>query len=284
MTTTTPLRESGPTGQPAAAERILLACDGGAASAAALRWLIDHLGHRSAEVEIVSIVDPKAADAAERRGSVRGMAGLLELVAPSVYLTVVEAPDDPVDLLSNSAEALVVVGAHRRVRKGTQLAELALSRARGPVVVVPSDWICRQGPVVVGIAAEDDLSAALAFAENEAAVHRTDIRLIHAWETTGTGEIPPAWDFGTESIPERQQRALAQLAERERGSHPGVTVTPEAMQGPVVARLAEAARTASLLVVGRSHRNAVVRALFGSAAGGLMRELPCPVAIVPDRH
>jgi nucleotide-binding universal stress UspA family protein len=209
------------------------------------------------------------------------MAGLLGLVAPTVHLTVAEDPDDPLRLLPDSRDALLVVGAHRRDRKRTRLAERAVSRARGPVVVVPSEWICRQGPVVVGIGAEDDVTSTLAFAESEAAARRTDIRLVHAWETTGTGEIPPAWDFGTESIPERQQRALARLAEVAHDSHPGLTVTAEAPQGRVVARLAAAAHTASLLVVGRSHRNAVVRAMFGSTARGLLTELPCPVAVIP---
>jgi nucleotide-binding universal stress UspA family protein len=134
---------------------------------------------------------------------------------------------------------------------------------------------------MVGVGAEDDVTATLAFAESEAGARRAEVRLIHAWETTGPGELPPAWDFGTESIPERQGRALARLAELERTSHPGLTVEAVAVQGQVVARLSEAARTASLLVVGRSHRNAVVRGLFGSTAKGLLAVLPCPVAVVP---
>ncbi|HEU0207200.1 MAG TPA: universal stress protein [Pseudolysinimonas sp.] len=263
------------------AERILVASDGGAASAAALRWVIDRLGDRGAQVEIVDVVDPTAPDAAERRASVRGMARLLELVAPSVPVRLTDAPEDPAELLTRSRDDLLVVGAHRRNRGRTPFAELAALDAQGPVVVIPSEWICRRGPVMVGVGAEDEMTATLAFAEREAGARRTDVRLIHAWETTGAGEIPPAWDFGTESIPERQGRALARLAELERTSHPGLTVTAEAVQGRVVARLSQAARTASLLVVGRSHRNAVVRSLFGSAASGLLVALPCPVAVVP---
>ncbi len=264
-----------------AIERILLASDGGPASAAALRWVIDHVGDRPVDVEVLSLVDPKASDAAERRGSVRGMAALLDLVAPSVNLTVTEAADAPLDMPSRSRETLLVMGAHRRDPGGTRLAEVAVTSALGPVVVVPSEWICRQGPVMVGMGADDNETAALAFAESEAATRRTDIRMIHAWDMMGPGEIPPAWDFGTDSIPERQRRALAHLARLEQRSHPELTVTSEAVQGRVVARLADAARVASLLVVGRSHRNAVVRAMFGSTAKGLLAQLPCPVAVIP---
>ena len=261
--------------------RIVLASDGGVASAAALRWVIDRVGHGPAEVELVDAVDPGADDAARRHASVTGMAGLLGLVAPAAQLTVTVGADDPLDLIPDSPDDLLVLGVHRRDRPGMRFAERALARARGPVVVVPAEWICRQGPVVVGIGAEDDLSATLAFATSTAASRRAEIHVIHAWQTTGTGEIPPAWDFGTDSIPERQQRALAHLARSARESHPEVTVTAEAVQGRVVARLADAARTASLLVVGRSHRTAISRALFGSTARGLLAELPCPVAVIP---
>jgi len=265
-------------------DRILLASDGGAASAAALRWVIDRVGAGSAEVEIVDAAGADGAEraqVAERHGNVEGMAALLRLVAPFVTVTVTESAEPVLDPRLDAPDALLVVGMRRRDRRATRFAELALARARGPVVVVPAEWICRDGPVVVGIGAEDDLTETLAFAAATAAAGRVEVQLIHAWQTTGTGEIPPAWDFGTDSIPERQQRALAHLARVARQSHPELIVTAEAVQGPVVPKLVDAARTASLLVVGRSHRNAVVQAMLGSTARGLLAELPCPVAIIP---
>lgn len=280
MNTTKPLVEHSSTGDRSASERVLLVSDGGPASAAALRWVIDRVGQRSAEVQFIDLVDPTVADAAERRRSIHGMVQLLETVAPSVRASVATA-DDPDELFSRSRDAILVVGVHRRDRRPMRFAGLAVARAHGPVVVVPSEWISKRGPVMVGIGTEHDLSATLAFAEGEAAAQRAEIHLVHAWDTTGPGEIPPAWDFGTESIPERQERALSRFAQRQRDSHPELTVTSEAVQGQAVARLAEAARGASLLVVGRSHRNAVMRAVFGSTAEGLVVQLPCPVAVIP---
>ena len=262
-------------------ERIVLASDGGVASAAALRWVIDRVGYGSAEVEVVDTVDPDAADAAGRHAGVEGMIGLLGLFAPLVHLTARPAASDLLDLLGGSADSLLVLGIHRHDHRGLKVAELALTRTRGPVVVVPAEWIPRQGAVVVGVGAEDDVTSTLAFAAGVAAERRTEVQLIHAWQTTGTGEIPPEWDFGTDSIPERQQRALAHLARVVRESHPELTVTAEAVQGGVVARLSDAARSASLLVVGRSHQRAIARAMFSSTARGLLAELPCPVAVVP---
>lgn len=266
-----------------ARDKVLLASDGGVASAAALRWVLDYVGLRPAEVEIVDVVDlvTKAdVDATRRRRSVEGMAGLLRLFVPGLRVAVAR-PDDADSALEGSPGALVVIGVHRRDRVHSRLVEHALDRAAGPVVIVPSEWISGRGPVIVGVGAEDAPSSALAFAEKEAAALRTGLRLIHAWETTGPGEIPPEWDFGTDSIPERQRRALAQFARREERSHPDLPITAEAVQGRLVKKLAAAARTASLLVVGQSHRPALARALFGSPERGLLDQLPCPVAIVP---
>ena len=266
-------------------EKILLASDGGVASAAAMRWVIDHVGGRPAEVDIeVEIVDTTAATAenGERHRSVQSMAELLRVVAPDVRVSVsASASDEALHVLERQPDVLLVVGVHRRDHNGSRWAERAVERSSGPVVVVPSEWISRQGPIMVGVGAEDAPSPALAFAEREAASRHTEVKLIHAWDTTGPGEVPPAWDFGTESIPERQRGALARLVRREKDSHPGLNLTAEAVQGQVVAKLGAAARSASLLVVGRSHRAAVTRALFGSSAAGLLEKLPCPVAVVP---
>jgi len=281
MNITRPVAESSRAGDRTPPERILLASNGGPASAAALRWVIDRVGHRDAEVHVVDVVDPTAMDASQRRTSVQGMVRLLEVVAPSVHPTVMIAASDPGELFSRSDGAILVVGVHRRDRRPTHFAERAVAGAHGTVVVVPSEWISREGPVVVGVGAEDDVSATLAFAESEASTAGAELHLVHVWDTTGPGELPPAWDFGTESIPERQERALARLARAQRGAHPEVAMTSEAVQGQAVARLTQAARAASLLVVGRSHRNAVMRAVFGSTADGLIAELPCPVAVIP---
>lgn len=228
-------------------DRIVLASQGSAASADVPRWLLDLVAHAATEVRIVE-------------------AG---------------APDDLIEPLLHRRDVVLVVVQHGRDRREVRFATLVVTRAAGPVVVVPSEWTRRDGPVVVGVGAEDDLDATLAFAAATAAAAGTELRMIHAWETTGTGEVPPAWDFGTDSIPERQQRALAQLAGLARESHPDLIVTAEAVQGPAIAQLAHAARSASFLVVGRSHRAAVVQAMFGSTARGLLAELPCPVAVVP---
>jgi len=262
-------------------EKILLASDGGVASAAALRWVIDHIGHRPADVEIVDTA-AGTAESGERHRSVQSMAELLRIVVPGVRVSVsASASDEALHALDRRPDALLVVGVHRHGHDGSRWAERAWERSSGPIVVVPSEWIGRPGPIMVGVGAEDAPSRALAFAEREAASRHEEVRLIHAWDTTGPGEVPPAWDFGTESIPERQRGALAHVVRRETESHPDLHMTAEAVQGQVVAKLGAAARSASLLVVGRSHRAAMTRALFGSSAAGLLEQLPCPVAVVP---
>lgn len=262
-------------------QRVLLACDGGSASAAALRWLIDYVGARPVQVDMLSLIEADAADAPLQQDSARGMAQLLALVAPAVDLTVVDAANDPVGRLTSSSNALVVIGAHRGDRRGRHLVEAVLAGARSPVIVVPSEWICREGAVAVGIGAEDGRTVTLAFAERQAALRRSEVRLIHVWDTVGPGEVPLSWDLGTESIPERQGRALARFDAFARDERPDLRITAEARQGRVVKTLTEAAKTASLLVVGRSHHGAVIRAIFGSTAKGVLSQVLSPVAVVP---
>lgn len=262
-------------------EHVLLVCDGGPASAAAVRWLIDHVGDRAVRVEVLGVVAPDAHDAEERLRGIRAMSELLAIVSPAIELTVTESAEDSAARLIGAPGALLVIGAHRADAASRKLVQDLVDDAAGPVVVVPSEWICRQGPVVVGIGAEDRQTATLAFAEHEAALRRGEVRMIHSWDMAGPGEIPPSWDFDTESIPERQRRALAHLAALERDSRPELVISSEASQGRVVGALSDAARTASLLVVGRSHRSAAMRALFGSTAEGVLAQLPCPVAVVP---
>ncbi len=282
MTAVDPDRRDGRDPAAPGSERMLLACDGGPASAAALRWLIDRVGDRALGVELFSLVDPTAPDAAQRRRSVDGMAQLLALVAPDADLTVTEAAADPIEQLARRpSDTLLVIGAHRGDRRGGRFVEAVVDRARCPVIVVPSEWISRQGPVVVGIGAEDAETATLAFAEREAAVRGSEVRLVHVWDMMGPGAVPPSWDFGTESIPERQRRALSRLDDMAQNSHPGLRISSEVSQGKVVLTLAEAARHAALLVIGRSHQPAVVRGLFGSTAQGVLSKLPCPIAVVP---
>lgn len=264
-----------------AEDRVLLACDGGPASAAALWWLIDYVGDRPVQVELLSTVEADAADAPQRQECARGMAKLLAIVAPTVELTVTESADDPVGRLTGSSNALLVIGAHRGDRRGRQFVGAVVAGARSPVIVVPSEWIRRDGPVAVGIGREDGRTGTLAFAERLAAIRRSEVRVIHAWDTVGPGEVPLSWDLGTESIPERQGRALARLDAFARDARPDLQIRAEARQGRVVATLADAAKTASLLVVGRSHHGAVTRAVFGSTAQGVLSKLPCPVAVVP---
>ena len=54
------------------------------------------------------------------------------------------------------------------------------------------------------------------------------------------------------------------------------------LHGDPAARLAEAARTSIMLVVGHRHRGAVSRALLGSVADRLAQISPVPLLVVPE--
>jgi nucleotide-binding universal stress UspA family protein len=148
-------------------------------------------------------------------------------------------------------------------------------------VVVPSEWISRRGPIVVGVTALEIPASVLAFAEREAQVSGETLGLAHAWDMPGIGAEDPRQDPGIGSIPERQSRALGRLAAVARRADPEVAVDSVLRQGPVVASLIELAASASLLVLGRPHRRPGSRALFGSVSRGVLAKPPCPVAVIP---
>ncbi|MEQ1735513.1 MAG: universal stress protein, partial [Rhodoglobus sp.] len=96
-------------------ERVVVAVDGGAGSRAALRWVIDHLGGRAAQVAVVSVVeegDPELSGEAD----VRAAMIVLETINDGTQVDGQLRRGDPVDELAAAAAELdsdlLVIGTH----------------------------------------------------------------------------------------------------------------------------------------------------------------------------
>lgn len=268
-------------------ERIVVATDGGAAGRAALRWAIVHAGDRPVRIEL-SCADAgdDPAEQSERESALRSAEKVLRVILPSAEVTVAVQPGDPVDVLGRASRLndLLVIGSHHAYRGHPHLRGLPQRLAQisqCAIVVVPADWICRHGPIVIGVTADSIPPAVLAFGEREAAASGATLRLAHVWDMPGVGAEDPSRDPGTESIPERQRRALERLDVFAQRANPDVSVDSQLRQGPVAKSLITMAADASLLVVGRPQRSAASRALFGSVSRGVLATPPCPVAVIP---
>ncbi|MEU1515598.1 universal stress protein [Streptomyces sp. NPDC005811] len=151
-----------------------------------------------------------------------------------------------------------------------------------PLVLVPDGAPSPHGSgkVVLGVDARAPSGGAIDFAFDSARVHGARLHVVHAWS------LPPAaarWPFG---VPEKERaeledhevQLLADALRPWRGDRPEVPVLEDVLLlAPAEALLHHAGR-AALVVVGRAPG-----ADWGEVVGTLLREAPCPVAVVPAR-
>ena len=138
--------------------------------------------------------------------------------------------------------------------------------------------------IVVGVDGSDEAGAALAFAVEEARLHRLPLRVVCAWEpsaSTYAGEVFAATDDGFVTGERRAADVLREVLERV--PHDDVRVEAVTVEGHAASALLEQAAGADLLVVGTRGRGATTRLLLGSVSGEVAHKARCPVTIVPHR-
>jgi nucleotide-binding universal stress UspA family protein len=193
---------------------------------------------------------------------------------------VVESQPGPALVDASRDSELVVVGKRGGGESSQRLGSVSrhcATHARCPVAVVPADWIARPAErIVVGFDGSENAEAALrwalGFADEAGAV-----------EVVAAMEVAP-WLGGRltqERFPDEvaeQQRTLLEAIDRVDTG--GRTVRTLVLDAPRTA-LAEAARTADLLVVGARGRGVVAAELLGSVSTWLLQDTDVPVVVVP---
>jgi len=137
--------------------------------------------------------------------------------------------------------------------------------------------------IVVGVDGSDEAGAALAFAVEEARLHRLPLRVVCAWEpsaSTYAGEVFAATDDGFVAGERRAADVLREVLEQV--PHDDVRVEAVTVEGHAARALLEQAAGADLLVVGTRGRGATTRLLLGSVSGEVAHKARCPVTIVPS--
>lgn len=281
--------------------RILVATDLSSRADRAVRRAALVAAAAGAELAILCVVDddqPESMIAAERHEAAallaRAAEGLPELraVAP---ICIVE-PGDPFDAILRMADArdadLVILGEHRRrllrdMLVGTTV-ERVIRLSRRPVLMVAA---LPDGPYRRVLAATD-LSAASARAIGVAVrsglCDGASLTLLHAREAPGLGamamaDLPPAAVSG--HVRDVLREARADLLRFIAGLDlPGVT-RPEPLvenQPPAFA-IAEAVKRLrpDLLVIGTAGAGGVARAMLGSVAAEVLRQVACDTLVVP---
>ena len=190
----------------------------------------------------------------------RGLSGFGGFMVGSVGLSVVAHAERPVVL----------------VRAGEQAADehepdpAGIPSAAGPY-----------RPVVLGLDAASPDDAVIEFAFAEAARREIGLRVIHGWN------LPPYYVYGLsadaqlhDEIARQQAAVLAEALRPWRQKYPNVEVTEETPSGSPGVRLVDAAREASLVVVGRRIRRSPFGAHIGPVTHAVLHHATAPVAVV----
>jgi nucleotide-binding universal stress UspA family protein len=171
--------------------------------------------------------------------------------------------------------------------------EPVLSSSFCPTAVVPADDTAR-GRVVVGVAPwtpEEVLRTAV----DEALERDAELVAVRAWRAGGHGlrdlaRLLPGpfgaerngWGDGAGDTAEEAQRELDQLLSPWRIGYPDLRLHPLVVHGGAAAVLTMLSVDAELLVVGRSGRGALLRAVAGTPGDDAVAAARCPVLVVPE--
>lgn len=139
--------------------------------------------------------------------------------------------------------------------------------------------------IVVGVDGSDSSKQALRWALRQAEATHGVVEAVTAWDVPqfhgALGWLPPT--SGDEAVLESQARnALMQAVEEVAGPRPPVEVRADARYGTPAGVLLDAARGASLLVVGSRGLGGFSGLLLGSVAQHCAQHATCPVVVVRD--
>ncbi len=141
-----------------------------------------------------------------------------------------------------------------------------------------------QDVIVVGVDGSPASDRALEWAMQEGRRRGCAVEVVTAF---GNGTHLGSLAESTLTAEARQRAESVQALQITRFAEPyrtEVTLAAQVVEGPAVDRLVDAARHASLLVVGSHGYGLVHQVLVGSVAAGCIRRASCPVVVLPARQ
>ncbi|WP_340384401.1 universal stress protein [Streptomyces sp. SS7] len=137
-------------------------------------------------------------------------------------------------------------------------------------------------PVVLGLDVEHPDETLIEFAFGAAGCRATSLRVVHGWNP------PPYYAYGMPANPALHEalsladaEALAGVLRPWRKRYPDVEVIEESRYGSAAVHVVDAAREASLVVVGRRVRRSPFGAHIGPVTHAVLHHSTAPVAVVP---
>jgi len=136
--------------------------------------------------------------------------------------------------------------------------------------------------IVVGVDGSPSSHQALRWAARQARLTGASLQVITCWEfPTSLSWLPPnPSDF--DALRRDAKRTLEQTVADVLGDDPGILIDLTVVEGQAARGLLEAARGASLLVVGSRGHGEFTGLLLGSVSERCVTHAPCPVTVVRD--
>ncbi|MEU2896425.1 universal stress protein [Streptomyces sp. NPDC001273] len=294
---------------------VTVGLDGSPESRAAAEWAAREAELRGLPLRLVHVWEPvpepvaesvQLAPARQKHWSERipgEAAARIRSRHPGVEVIVEPVPGRPMDVLPEVAKGtdLLVLGSRglgglRGFLVGS-VGTSVIARTEMPVVLVRS--VDRTGagdaeessgaapaaaaypPVVVGVDTERPDDTVIAFAFEEAARRGAVLKAVHGWTLPAyyAYALPADPGLGTE-LSEQEAAALATVLRPWREKYPDVEVVEESRSGSAARHLVDAARDASLVVVGRRIRRSPFGARTGPVTHAVLHHAVAPVAVV----
>lgn len=213
-------------------------------------------------------------------------AGRLAVVAPDVEVSTRAYDGDPAAVLVDEARdaATVVLGSRHLGALGSMLlgsvATMVSAHAECPVVVVRGPAIPPEegSAVVLGVQADENSAAAIAYAFDYASRNSVRLHAVLCWHPDRLAQM--SWR-PEQPVPPRAEVWLSEALAGWREKFPDVEVHAAVTREHPVEGLVAASNGQYLLVVGTHNRGAIVGTLLGSVSHGVLHHATCPVAVVP---
>jgi nucleotide-binding universal stress UspA family protein len=262
----------------------------------ALRWAVDHAAPRGADVAALTAFHVPAVMAlmAAKRGFGVDELGLAATAGHDLDMAIAGVASDTVVTptivegqaghvlvdAAATADGLILgqrgTGELRQHRLGS-VSRYCATHSTTPVVVVPPGWAPKPSArIVVGFDGSDNAAAALRWALDFATTGTT-VEVIAAMEVAPwLGERETRDKFPDEVV--EQEEKLTAAIDAVDVDHR--TERSLVLDGPRHA-LAEAARSADLIVVGARGRGVIASEFLGSVSTSLLQDSSVPVVVVP---
>ena len=134
--------------------------------------------------------------------------------------------------------------------------------------------------IVVGIEGTAVSQGALEWAVREAALRKTVLTVVHAWEYIAARDAGRMTAHEEKTASECMLDAAIKSAVRAAGVSPEILCS--SVKGAPAKVLVEQSHHAELLVIGRNHRSGVVDILRHSVSAECVRRAGCAVVIIPN--